>query len=81
MPKISAPELPKSHPDRDLLCQEAIEAEFQSLADRAHAAGWSCEEVATALMELADNNFLAMNANAEMYELGAGVVVLARKPH
>ncbi|MBP1873566.1 hypothetical protein J2Z19_003281 [Ensifer adhaerens] len=81
MPKIPAPKHPKSHPDRDLLCQEAIEAEFQSLADRAEASGWSREEVATALMELADNHFLAMNANAEMFELCAGVVLLARKPH
>jgi hypothetical protein len=37
--------------------------------------------VATALMELADNNFLAMNSNAEMFEIGAGVVLLARKRH
>ncbi len=81
MSNIPAPKHPKCHPDRDILCQEAIEAEFQSLADRAQAAGWSREEVATALMELADNHFLAMNANAEMFELGAGVVLLARKPH
>ena len=81
MPKIPAPKHPKCHPDRSLLCQEAIEAEFQSLADRAHAAGWSREEVATALMELADNHFLAMTANTEMFELGAGVVLIAPKPH
>ena len=43
--------------------------------------GWTREEVATALMELADNYFLAMNSNAEMFELGAGVVVLVPKPH
>lgn len=81
MPKIPSPKHSKRHPDRDLLCQEALEAEFQLLADRAQAAGWSREEVATALMELADNHFLAMNANAEMFELGAGVVLLAKKPH
>ncbi|KOF17899.1 hypothetical protein AC244_16195 [Ensifer adhaerens] len=81
MPKIAGPKHPKSLSDRELLYQEAIEAEFQSVADRAYQAGWSREEVATALMELADNNFLAMNSNAEMFELGAGVVLLARKPH
>lgn len=43
--------------------------------------GWTREEVATALMELADNYFLAMNSIAEMFELGAGVVVLVPKPH
>ncbi|MGF6174715.1 hypothetical protein [Ensifer sp. 4252] len=51
------------------------------MAYRAQAAGWSREEVATALMELADNHFLATNSNAEMFELGAGIVLLARKPH
>ena len=81
MPKIAAPKHPKCHPDRDLHCQEAIEAEFQSIADRAFQAGRSREEVATALMELADNNFLAMNSNAEMFEIGAGVVLLTRKRH
>jgi hypothetical protein len=39
------------------------------------------EEVATALMELADNNFFAMNSKAEMFELSASGVSLARKLH
>ncbi|MEG4416954.1 hypothetical protein Q5692_40225 [Microcoleus sp. C2C3] len=55
MRKIPAPKHPKYHPDRDFLCQEALEGEFLSLADQAHLSGWSPEEVATALMELADN--------------------------
>ncbi|MDP9632419.1 UNVERIFIED_ORG: hypothetical protein J2W85_004504 [Ensifer adhaerens] len=50
-----------------------MEGDFLSLADRAHLSGWSREEVATALMELADNYFL-VNADLEMFELGAGVV-------
>lgn len=80
MSKIAAPKLSNGHPDRDLLCQEALEGEFLSLADRAQLSGWSREEVATALIELADNYFLE-NADLEMFELGAGVVLLARKPH
>lgn len=32
-------------------------------------------------MELADNNFLSMTANTEMFELGAGVVLIAPNPH
>lgn len=80
MSKIAAPKLPNGHPDRDLLCQEALEGEFLSLADQAHLSGWSPEEVATALMELADNYFL-VNADLEMFELGAGVVLLSRKLH
>jgi hypothetical protein len=81
MPKIPAPKHPKCHPDRSLHCQEAIEAEFQLLAAKAEAAGWSREDVAEALIELADNNYLAMNAETEMFDLGAGVVLLARKHH
>ncbi|KQU96015.1 MULTISPECIES: hypothetical protein [unclassified Ensifer] len=80
MSKIPAPKLPEGHPDRDLLCQEALEAEFLSLGDRAYQAGWSREEFAMAMMELADGYFLA-NADLEMFELGAGLVRLARKLH
>ncbi|MGF6177401.1 hypothetical protein ABIE33_005721 [Ensifer sp. 4252] len=39
MSKIPAPTLPEGHPDRVLLGQEALEAEFLSLSDRAQRAG------------------------------------------
>jgi hypothetical protein len=78
MSKIHAPTMPEDHPDRVLLCQEALEAEFLSLSDRARQAGWSREEVAMALMELADNYFL-VNSDFEILELGGGLVRLARK--
>ncbi|KQW51031.1 MULTISPECIES: hypothetical protein [Ensifer] len=81
MPKIAAPKHPKCHPDRSLNCQEVLEAEFQHLAAKAEAAGWSRNEVAEALIELAENNYLAVNAETEMFELGAGVVLIAPKPH
>lgn len=81
MPKIPGPKHPKCHPDRNLHCQEALEAEFQHLAVRAEAAGWSQNEVAEALLELAENNYLTMNAETEIFELGAGIVLLAPKHH
>jgi hypothetical protein len=81
MPKIPAPKHPKCHPDRSLHCQEVLEAEFQYLATKAEAAGWSRNEVAEALIELAENNYLAVNAETEMFELGAGVLLIAPKPH
>ena len=42
---------------------------------------WSRNEVAEALIELAENNYLAMNAETEMFDLGAGVVLLAPRRH
>ncbi|KQW34948.1 MULTISPECIES: hypothetical protein [unclassified Ensifer] len=64
MSKIAAPTLP----DRVLLCQEALGAEFLSLGDRAHQAGWLREEVAMAITELADNYFL-MDAVSKCWSL------------
>ncbi len=81
MPKIPSPKHPKCHPDRSLHCQEALEAEFQHLAAKAEAAGWSRDEVAEALIELAENNYLTMNAETETFELGAGIVLIAPKYH
>ncbi|WP_280138334.1 hypothetical protein [Ensifer sp. Root231] len=43
--------------------------------------GWSPEEASSALIELAENHYLSINAEAEMFELGAGVVLIAPKPH
>ncbi len=76
-----APKDTKYRSDRDRECQEAIEAEFQSLADRAHEAGWSREQIATALMELAGDHFLAIDPNAAIYDLNAGFMIFGRKPH
>ncbi|MGF6178886.1 hypothetical protein [Ensifer sp. 4252] len=81
MPKIAGPKHPKCHPHRDLQCQEAIADEFQLLIDRIEAAGWSREEASSALIELAENHYLSINAETEMFELGAGVVLLAPKHH
>lgn len=54
------------HPDRFLRCQEALEDAFSSIGDAAAAAGWSEEEVAAALVELADNYMLALISNRSL---------------
>lgn len=46
-------------PDRFLQCQEALADGVSELALAGMAAGWRAEEVAAALVELADNAMLA----------------------
>lgn len=66
---IAPPETGRDHPDRQLACQEAIEAAFLSLADQAQDAGWGVAEVAAALVDLADNHLLAIEANGDLADL------------
>ncbi|TBD50276.1 hypothetical protein ELH17_08305 [Rhizobium ruizarguesonis] len=47
-------------------CQEAIGDAFASVADAAASAGWTPEEVASALVELADNHMLALLSNRDV---------------
>lgn len=73
---VAPPETSRSHPDRHLACQEALEPAFQALAEAAEQSGWSGDEVAAALVDLADHHMLARAANAETeVQIGA-----ARKP-
>jgi hypothetical protein len=66
---IKSPTLPVSHPDRELECEIAMEAddfalldrgrevrdeEFRTLALRATASGWTGEEVGAAMISLAE---------------------------
>lgn len=50
--------------DRDIDCEASIEAEFEALIDRALAAGWSEDEVANALLSLAQDRIEASRADA-----------------
>lgn len=50
---MTAPPDPFKRADRDLACQEALEPQFQSLADAAEREGWTGDEVAGALVALA----------------------------
>ncbi|MBB3594351.1 hypothetical protein FHX08_004755 [Rhizobium sp. BK529] len=66
MSKIPPPTVPEKDPDRFLRCQDALHIEFQDLVERAVQAGWKPEEVLVSLIELADNQALMMEANAEV---------------
>jgi hypothetical protein len=50
---IASPKFANDYPDRPLECQFAIEPAFCALARQAQAAGWSSNEVAAALIDLA----------------------------
>jgi len=50
--------------DRDIECEASIEADFEALIDRALAAGWSEDEIANALLSLAQNRIEASRADA-----------------
>ncbi|MEB2846726.1 hypothetical protein GAO09_10930 [Rhizobiales bacterium RZME27] len=56
------------HPDRFLQCQEAMAGAFTDVALQAVKAGWNPEEVASALVELADHMMLGMIANRDLTE-------------
>ncbi|PLU02515.1 hypothetical protein [Sinorhizobium medicae] len=79
--KIAGPKRPTAHPDRHLDCEEALEAMFQAVAAAAEAAGWSRNETADALINLADNHVLAIEASNQLAKFGAGVFLKAPKLH
>lgn len=60
---ISAPKTPATHPDRGIHAEEALERAFTDLAARAEAIGWSPDETAFALLNLATGRILTLDAN------------------
>lgn len=62
---IPSPRRTDDYPDRNLECQEAIEAGVLALVDEAKASGWNMSDVTTALGELADNLMLMDQPNAD----------------
>ena len=60
---IAAPKRPDHYPDRSLDCQLALEPALQDLAKRTQAAGWSEDDVSTALMQSAHNDISGIIAN------------------
>jgi hypothetical protein len=60
---IAGPMMPTDHPDRRLECEFVLETGFQLLSLDAEAVGWSCDEVAYALMRLARANVRTMRQN------------------
>lgn len=69
---LKPPRFPALHPDRHLDCQELLEDRFNIIVDDARAAGWSVEELAVALVELADNMVLGHRSNEDV-ELALGL--------
>jgi hypothetical protein len=63
---ILPPFIPESHPDRIVWCEFAMQAEFLMLAQRAKSLGWRDHEISTALVNLADNNMLALIADGRV---------------
>jgi len=53
-------------PDRSIRCQEHMDAAISAVTDHAIRSGWSPEEVAAALVELADNYMLALLENRKL---------------
>ena len=64
-PIIPAPKPETDISDGTLDCEFAMEPAFQALAEAAERAGWAAADVASALVNLADNHMLARAANAE----------------
>jgi hypothetical protein len=63
---LNSPRFPTHHPDRHIDCQEILEDRINIIMDDARAAGWSTEEIAVAIVELADNLVLGQRANDDM---------------
>ncbi len=77
MARIAPPRTADAYPDRDLDCQMAAEDAFQDLVARIVAAGWSDEETAEALEELARNHRQALR---EVAVTEAAIRATRRRP-
>jgi hypothetical protein len=53
---ISSPKLEEGHPDRSMKCHFTLEPGFQEFVRQAQAAGWTEDEVADAMLNLAHNH-------------------------
>lgn len=63
---IPGPKTPPDSEDHILECEFVAEPEFQALAERLEAAGWSAETVALALAGLAAARIEAIEADSDM---------------
>jgi hypothetical protein len=63
---MKSPSLSGPYPDRHIDCQEAIEESMIAVLDEGASAGWSRQELAAAIIDLADNIMLADAANREV---------------
>ncbi|WP_312367046.1 hypothetical protein [Ensifer sp.] len=63
MADVTPPKRPQNYPDRQLDCEEAMEAAFQAVVERAAAAGWSSQETALGLIGLVQAHIHSMREN------------------
>ena len=61
---IDSPTTVASHPDYELDCEMSLEDEFQALADRVEAAGWTGAQAAVVMLSLARNHIESRKAVA-----------------
>lgn len=59
--------------ERFVRCQDALYSSFLKLLEDANETGWGQQETLVALITLADNHALMLNANAEAEELLATI--------
>jgi hypothetical protein len=69
MTEISPPKTAEDYSDRNADCQSAMDEAFLALRAAGEDAGWTEDDVAIALLELARGNIKGMMADREM--LGA----------
>lgn len=62
---ISPPKHPADHPDRIIDCEFAMEPMFQAIAIDALAAGWTEDDIASAMLNLAAAQIRAMAAERQ----------------
>ncbi|MFG1270813.1 hypothetical protein V5F40_22945 [Xanthobacter sp. DSM 14520] len=63
--QIDGPRRPEGHPDRVLDCEMMLEGAFRQLADTGERAGWTGDEVAQALLRLAQAHIEGRRADGE----------------
>ena len=59
--------------ERFVRCQDALYSSFLKLLEDANETGWGQQETLVALISLADNHALMLNANTEAEELLATI--------
>ena len=63
---IKPPKVAKTHRDRYLLCQAALQLQVHEIIAAAVATGWDNDEVVAALADLVDIHLMGLAQNAEM---------------
>ncbi len=66
--RLTGPKRLGPYPDRELDCQEALEARFVALIDAAEAVGWVRPEVYTGLIELIINHMASDEARDHVFD-------------